>query len=339
MRKCEDCKLVLDDDVRFCPNCGAGVAAEQRARQPMSPEVGVLLTSANLHRINREWDDALADASQALQMDPNNAEVASLLASVYEGRGDLDEAAVWYKIAVEFRPDNAAYRAKLDRIDELIVRRSGGRRAGPRKRAWAWAGGAALVAVVLIAVILAMLGGRRAPESVVGKPDQARNETPRARITSPVAPAGATRPAQPRLAGGQTGGSTELRTAAELAIRRSAGEVEAVQSYGARVDDVIADPRQGVVVATFSIPGGGTLSRDRILLAAAGIARAALAANSEVKYVTARCLISTGAPAGAQIAFVGDTARASIEALPDSPTREQLEALFANQWWNPQIRQ
>ena len=36
--------------------------------------------------------------------------------------------------------------------------------------------------------------------------------------------------------------------------------------------------------------------------------------------------------------FVGDTARTTITALGENPTPEQLQAAFAAQWWNPQVR-
>ena len=47
----------------------------------------------------------MTDATAALEIDPNNAEVASLLAAIYEQRGNLDEAAVWYRIALELGPN------------------------------------------------------------------------------------------------------------------------------------------------------------------------------------------------------------------------------------------
>jgi len=128
-----------------------------------------------------------------------------------------------------------------------------------------------------------------------------------------------------------------LRTPGEFAIRTALAEAQPAVLGGARVDDVIADPRQGIAVVTFSVPGGAALTKERILSAATGVARVAFAANAEVKFVTARCLLTTGVAAGNQIAFVGDTARQSVDTLGDNPTAERQAAAFANQWWNPRF--
>ena len=117
------------------------------------------------------------------------------------------------------------------------------------------------------------------------------------------------------------------------------GDSESVRASGARVDDVIADPRQGLATVTFSLAASGPMTRARLIGAAGEIARAVFAANAEVRYVTARCVVSPGGAATTQIGFVGDVTRAAMDALGEKPTEAQLEGVFTSNWWNPAISQ
>ena len=66
MRRCEDCQLILDSNVRFCPKCGKQVGPT--GARGAQRDVNALLASANLHRIRQEWDAAIADATDALRV-------------------------------------------------------------------------------------------------------------------------------------------------------------------------------------------------------------------------------------------------------------------------------
>lgn len=338
MHTCDDCRVVLESDVRYCPKCGKGVAAEDEAESGSFAEVRSLVASANLNRINGDFDAAVADASLALKHNPNNPEVASLLAGIYEQRGDLDEAQVWFKIAADLDPDSGAYRARLHRVDELIATKSG--RARSKRRdltAWLLIGAAVVVLLVVGAYALVTRPGSRAPRQTVGA--GSRHTSSPGQITNPVGGAGAGESGRQSLAGRGTDGAaggTALRTPAETTIKTAASESAAARDAHARVDDVIADPRQAIASVTFTLSGTAPASRERVLTAAMGIARAAFGANREVKFVTARCII--GAGDSAQMAFIGDIARTSAEGLPETPEISSIGAAFANKWWNPQVR-
>lgn len=341
MRKCEDCRIILDDQVRFCPSCGKRVDSAEPADPEGRVGLAALLTSANLHRVRQEWDAAIADATEALRLAPGDPEVASLLASIYEQRGNLDEAAVWYKIALDIDPRNAANQARLQRVSEAIVsmaREGSSHRTNSDNRTWMLvAAGIVIVALVVALFALALRGPRREPSRPAVSVERPSGPAP---IRQPAStPGSRTTRTSPQASvteaeGRQTGSS--LRTAAEDAIRTAAGGAQAVQGSGARVDDVIADPRSGTVVATFSMPATGALTRDNIMAAAFAVSRAAFAHNPAVQSVTARCVVSTGRP-GAQIAFVGDIARAAFEALGENPAPQSIQSAFTNGWWNPQI--
>ena len=335
MRRCEDCKIILEDEVRFCPKCGKGVGAGREGGRP-DVRLGALVTSANVHRVRQEWDAAVCDATCALEIDPNNAQVASVLALIYEQRGNADEASVWYRIALELDPQNAANRARLERVSRGVG--TSPVRAGDRRRTLIAA--AVAVALVVVTVMLTLAFSRPRAEAPAQRratgPSTGRTEI-RTPVTAPAATSGQGAAARPGTGLAPTGAPT-ARTPGEAAIKATLAGSEAARVSGATVDDVIADPGQGVVVVTFSLPATGPITRAKVIGAAAQIARGALGANAEVRSVTVRCIVSPGGSATTQIAFVGDVTRAAMEALGESPTETQLDAAFAAKWWNPQIR-
>lgn len=348
MRKCDDCRIILDDSAEFCPSCGKAISG-QAASQP-DGGVGALLASANLRRMRGELNAAAEDAQKAFHRDPNNAEAASLLAAIYEDQGDLEEALVWCQVAVDLDPKMPVYRARLDRIRSRIASESSAFapvRAFLRKR-WVRVVASIAAALVVVAVIVSTWGRPYSPKA-----------RPAARVSKPVtiaAPGEQQPPRRPAQSGGmplsgaQPAGTIpaqapqpassarqSLRTLAEIYLRDALSASEKVAASGARIDDVIADPRQAVVTVTFSMSSSSVLNKERILSAAYAIALAAFAANNEAQFVTVRCLIP-GNDGGAQIAFVGDTARQTVHPLPDQPSAGQMEAAFGRPWWHAYIK-
>lgn len=341
MRKCENCAIILDDDVKFCPNCGNAVAESSVASDDIDVRLAALLTSANLHRVRREWDAAVADATEALRIAPDRAEVASLLANIYEQRGDLDEAAIWYRIALDLDPQNTANRTRLERVVSLLSGTTPKNKSGGSRELIV--AGLVSLCVILVAVILFLSlrgthreSSRETDVRAVKPPDRAPIRSVTSEPNQPASEAQQPTSSVTPLAGNY-GQSPTLRTAAEIAVREAAARVPLVQSASAKVDDVIADPRGGTVLITFSVPFKATLTKADIALVAAAVARAAFAQNAEVRTVTARCVVSTGGTGGAMILFVGDTSRSILTSLPENITGQQAQAAFTNAWWNPQI--
>lgn len=341
MRKCDDCKIILEDTAGFCPKCGREIGAEQ-AGPEMDVDSASLLASATLHRVRGDLDAAAADASKAVQEAPKDPEAAAMLASIHEDRGDLAEAAVWYRIASDLAPSNTMHKAQLDRITRLVP--GAGAQKPPKPRTvdnpLFWGIGVGAV-VLVIALLFMLLRGGSSKDAARTVSD---NRTPVTMVTPETSPRGGAVPVRPNsgapLEGSQTATQARggARTPAEASIKAEAGQSELVAQAGAVVDDIIADPRQGIAVVTYSVPGGGILTKDRILAVSEGIARSVFVANTNVQFVTARCLVLSGGSGGAQIAFVGDVARQTIESLPDNPAPEQLANVFTNQWWNPLVR-
>lgn len=345
MRKCEDCKIILDGSARYCPKCGKNVASGNGGVSTSKPEVGALLASANLHRIRQEWDAAILDATEALKLEPNNSDITSVLGDIYEQRGMYDESLIWYQMALEINPDSASDKLRLEQVRK---RASSGRDTDSfgifqsRARLWTAIMAGAFVIIVALALFFIIRRPHSEPRSVVAPSPGVRaphtaeeNSTPDF-LSTPQAPTEARAPRSEPLEGPTTPISApSLRTSGEARVNR---DLQNVQDGGIKTDDVIADPRQGVVIVTFSVPTAGPTNRSNILLAAAAVAKAAFASNTEIKFVTARCVVSGNNGASPQIAFVGDIARVTEGTLGTTPSPQDLDKAFTRQWWNPQVR-
>lgn len=305
-----------------------------------------LLASANLHRLRAEYDQAIADATDALRIDPRNPDVPSLLAEIYEQQGMREEAIAWYQMALEMSPDSAHNKERLDRLSELILaEHQHSERKEPAhmwqwSANWAWALGAIFIIIVIMAVISAFRG--RPGDVATGHPvptAQQQYQAPAPQLSGsealPQRPPGSS--SETPSAPAQSAGSA-VRTPAESYIRSELASAQSVTDSGAGINDVIADPRSGVVSVTFTLPFSPMLTKQQIVVASTQIAKKAFDLNKEVKFVTARCLVQMPGAQGTQVAFIGDIARQTVDGLPAAPTEEQLFASFTGLWWNPQIK-
>jgi cytoskeletal protein RodZ len=310
-------------------------------------EVGAYLTSANLHRMRKEWDDAIADATEALRIDPSNADIASLLGAIYQERGMLDDAVIWFQMALEMNPDSTSDRARLKQVKDAIAQggmaaKSQDRLKTLENRTRLWAIGMAAIFIVVVVFALILTGMRRNSDNTPRSSFRQQSQSASSDIGQAAPPirtqtsASTGQSLQSQKSDSLSGSSaTSTRTPAEVKINQDISQAGGIGL--AKVDDVIADPRQGVVIVTYSIPAA-SLNKGSILTTSAAVAKAAFAANSEVKTVTTRCVVTPGGESSTQIAFVGDIARRALESLGANPKSDQFEASFTSIWWNPQIR-
>jgi len=337
MNTCPECGIEIEDGSRFCPNCGKTTDSQADA-------VKMLTDSANAHRLRGDYESAAADATAALKLDPENAHLAALLSTIYEDQGRYDEAAVWLRTALDIQPRDVAYSARLALLNERIAaatgRRPGRARAlDPRLKVVLWASGA--FAIIIIVLSFVVFGGGRDRGAKITSPERPSEIVVPERLSPRAGDSGTSTPrtgSAPPIAGGAQGVSTQPRTAAELTILAELGKSDELARLNVTVGDVIADPRQGVATVTYSLPASGALGRQSVIASAGVVARATLAAHPEVKFVTTRCVTGGGAAGPVQIAFVGDIARGSVDALGESATAAQIEPMFTGQWWNPRIK-
>ena len=129
----------------------------------------------------------MADCTDALRMDPRNPDIASLLGGIYEERGMLDEALVWYQMALELNPDNGPDQERLERVTKLTEAKRDRRETASfrtferRTRIWGLALGIA-VAMIVIAAIVTTLDRNPSSRNASARPSrttQSQDYTPR----------------------------------------------------------------------------------------------------------------------------------------------------------------
>lgn len=115
---CEHCGGELGPADAYCPQCGHMSPVEV----PPAPEsdVYLMLMTANVLRLRRQWDLAEARCSEVLSRDPGNTGAYSVLGDISRDRGNSRDAIEWYKLALDRNPANAADRAKLESMIDAV---------------------------------------------------------------------------------------------------------------------------------------------------------------------------------------------------------------------------
>ncbi len=313
----------------------------------LSRDVYALLAQANLLRVRGQWEEAAKSCMAALRLAPDSSSANSLLGDIYENQGRYDDAAQWYRMALDANPDSPADTVKLDRLRRREDTRPAPSRASasegaakpletmPAVRgkvphflrdpelALRWGAIAAAVALVLVISVAFHVARQAGPLSAFGFGSDV--------VVKPVVvpPRAGTLPADPDAAPAHDPSEQSL-----LAVLQASQDLSRL---GIVVYDVQADPRAGRMTVTFGMPPSPKLSQ-------AGIARDALqvlkAAGPEptVTTYTARCLlVPSSGQSSAMLAFVGDASSASVQAGASAGavlTDAQAEAAFSNLWWS-----
>lgn len=99
----------------FCAECGAPLD-DAPGVGGSDAEVYPELAKANLMRMRKEFKQAEDICLGILRRYPNNASANTLLGDICYERGDLEQAAEWYELALDILPDSAADKAKLTEV-------------------------------------------------------------------------------------------------------------------------------------------------------------------------------------------------------------------------------
>jgi tetratricopeptide (TPR) repeat protein len=119
---CEKCFAVVAKSAEFCPECGAPMQAGTPANSSDS-EVHAELAQANLHRMRGEYKQAEDLCLGILRRYPNNASANTLLGDIASARGELEQAAEWYELALDIVPDSKEDREKLEQVKAQIAQK------------------------------------------------------------------------------------------------------------------------------------------------------------------------------------------------------------------------
>jgi len=314
-------------------------------------DVYALLAQANLLRMRGHWEEAAQACMAALRLAPDSSSANSLLGDIYENQGRYDDAAQWYRMALDANPDSPADIVKLERLRQREAIQFGqgqtvnadaakpikltptapSVRAGlPRLvrdpefalRCGAIAAALALVLVVAFAYRAARHAGTLNALGLGNDPVFKSNPVV-------VPPRAGTLPTDPDAAPAHDPSEQSLLTALQAS--------QDLSRLGVAVYDVQADPRAGRMTVTFGLPPSSGLTQAEVARDALRVLEAAGMEPSVTSY-TARCLLvpDTG-QASAALAFVGDASSASIQtsaSAGDTLTDAQAEGAFSDLWWS-----
>lgn len=121
-RVCDRCFAQLAADAEFCVECGAPVpdaASAEGSDGTIYPQ----LARANLFRMRGDYRQAEEICLAILRRYPNNATANALLGDISQERGDLEQAAEWYDLALDLTPDSVPIRQKLTVVKERMAER------------------------------------------------------------------------------------------------------------------------------------------------------------------------------------------------------------------------
>lgn len=117
---CKHCYEDVPDESPFCPKCGARLDAPLLGPPEAVDPTYIDVARANLLRMRGDWDAAQASAIAVLRRYPHSPTAHSLLGDILADQGRMDEAAQWYRMALDLDPHNLADQRKLLRAEEAL---------------------------------------------------------------------------------------------------------------------------------------------------------------------------------------------------------------------------
>lgn len=116
---CPKCFEVNDEAATFCIECGAPLSDEPGS-DGSDREVYREITQANLHRIRGDYKAAIDVCLGILKRFPNNGTAHTLLGDIYAEKGELEQAAQWFEMALDLRPESENDRRKLESVQRRM---------------------------------------------------------------------------------------------------------------------------------------------------------------------------------------------------------------------------
>lgn len=349
--RCDYCGWAVDVGESVCPGCGRTARSKAMGRDSEG-EIYLMLVTANVLRLRRQYALAQAKCSDVLERDPDNAAAYSVLGSIARDQGKLRDAIEWYKMALARNPRSAAdRRATEELIDEVFS--GGGKRVGRRAieavtravdsateqvkavRALSpmslllWAVLSVLIVITAFAVVLGR--GTQGDRLLAGKdsPSGAFVPAPAEQVRAPLEPAAAPS-AAPRF--------EDNVEAVEKELLQHLRERARALDPNCRVQSVAIDPRDGVLSLQLSMPRLWSRESARTSMRRISVALAAAAVGSEdrLSAVRVRCYMRQTGMADR----VGMVAEGTAEDLAKAATGPEARAPGAlrSVWWHPELR-
>lgn len=298
-------------------------------------EAYALLAQANLLRMRGQWEDAAEKCMAALRLAPDSASANSLLGDICENQGRYDDAAQWYRMALDVNPESPADRLKLDHLrrrdDDApaapVLEKAPGFPARLRRdpefalRCGAIAAALGLFIVIACAYRVAHHAGALRSLGLEGDPVVSIKPV----VVPPLA---GSLPADPD--------GTAAHDPSEQALLTSLQGAAELSRLGIAVYDVQVDPRVSRMTVTFGLPVSPGTTQSQVAQAALRVLQSA-AAQQSAEAFTARCLLVPAAGKTGALLFAGDATRDALQTAASagiSPTDAQALAVFSNIWWS-----
>jgi len=341
-KMCPKCKTSIGDDVAFCSECGALVAEPPQDEPGNLHDIESLLAAANLHRMRGEWDEAIDVCMTILRREPDDPSAHSLLGDVYAAQGRLEEAVRWYEMTLDADPENQLYVGKLEKLRRDLADSYTQSDNSTSRLGWfdrfvigeSFESSIRIITVasaafgaLLIAAALVIMFSQNQPD--ISGSDVSQTGAAGARDTrKPVIVESAAIP-----------GDMSDRAAYEIRLWKQMNENPLVSSRRIIVDDARVDPRDRQLIVTFRNRQDSS-DRTEVLLSSGSVAAAGFTMNSEIAYVTLRCVGSVleGDKKHLDLVFVADVTRQSASVLQPNASSEQIDPVMKNKWWNPLAR-
>ncbi len=320
-----------------------------------SEDVYLMLVTANVLRLRRQFELAESQCSEVLRRDPENATAHSVMGDIARDRGNFRDALEWYKMALDLNPGNMADRKKLEAVIDRVYAEEGRTVLGRLRADVTGSLGsaaaeiraaripstvsamlAAMVAVIILVTVVVLVLGRGA----VGAPQHAAAEPP----SGAFAPA-STAPLEPKpmdRAAAADAAATEPRFGAEVAAMEAAlleglREQARIMDPNCEVREAEINPLDGTASVEISMPRlwSAENTRNTILRVAAPLAATAAEWDERIATVCVRCTVrQEGQPA--RLALVAEADARRLSGLLQDPGAHDPEQTFVI-WWDPEL--
>jgi len=358
MSECLKCQATIPPHSKVCPKCGAPANIHAAANPaPLDDEdtVHFLLLNAHLLQIRGDLEGARSECIKALRTNPDSIEAHTLLGDICKSEGKIEEAANWYKLALDLNPDN---RTNLQKLEQLAARKAASapilsnetEKAAPSddsspKKTSTFTIQTALTILVcaltlaLIVILLRTPQRNQLPNAVI-QPNAHTEVAPGTLITQ----------------GAKSNGNIQIveqpqnlqqpisrEENPDLARIKELNSRPVISSNKLQITGTQYDPRAEYEFVTFSSPTTESgLTQNTLLHQSLLIAREVFDQKPSLSKITVKALYRMSGNDGVLLTtvFIGDLTREkAMQINPETTAVPEQLAAFDNPWWHQEVKQ
>lgn len=308
LRLCDRCFAMVEDGAEFCPECGAPII-DERYTEGSDAAIYPELARANLLRIRGEYKQAEEVCLAILRRFPNNATANTLLGDICAERGDLDQAAEWYELALDLIPDSQADQMKLEAVRSRMAEREASSTAKAlglptqKSKVGLYAFGV-LLFIVAVGIVTFLIGRKTVTSgNLVTAPISIPNEAPPEPAPDQSKPLAKTEEPKPEPGASVANDHTTPIVDEDRALL---ARIAKRWSDGSKLVSAWQDPRDKSLALTFSLASGDDARR-----LGAGLGVAALEEIGDAPIVSVRAV------QGGKVVFIANVERSAVERVAD----------------------